>query len=150
MIDIVKIKKWINEADAIIIGAGAGLSDAAGIHYSGEKFENDFKDFIKKYKITDKAISNIKKKAKETDGISSIEYHKEGRILNFTIIAADDFGVNQAKDFAGSLLEFIGEDSLKYYDIQFFIDSKGDTEGYPIIGYKSKNSESINYGNVGG
>ena len=32
MTDIVKIKKWIDEADAIIIGAGAGLSDAAGIH----------------------------------------------------------------------------------------------------------------------
>ena len=42
MTDIVKIKKWIDEADAIIIGAGAGLSDAAGIHYSGEKFEHDF------------------------------------------------------------------------------------------------------------
>lgn len=36
MTDIVKIKKWIDEADAIIIGAGAGLSDAAGIHYNGE------------------------------------------------------------------------------------------------------------------
>lgn len=117
--------------------------------FNGNKYGDRLRE-EKKYKITDKAISNIKKKAKETDGISSIEYHKEGRILNFTIIAADDFGVNQAKDFAGSLLEFVGEDSLKYYDIQFFIDSKGDAEGYPIIGYKSKNSESINYGNVGG
>lgn len=49
MIDIKKIKDWINEADAIIIGAGAGLSDAAGIHYSGEKFEHDFDLWIKKY-----------------------------------------------------------------------------------------------------
>lgn len=53
MTDIVKIKKWIDEADAIIIGAGAGLSDAAGIHYSGEKFEHDFIDFIRKYGIKD-------------------------------------------------------------------------------------------------
>lgn len=53
MTDIVKIKEWLLKADAILIGAGAGLSDAAGIHYSGEKFEHDFKDFIKKYGIKD-------------------------------------------------------------------------------------------------
>lgn len=53
MTDIINIKKWLDEADAIIIGAGAGLSDAAGIHYSGKKFKHDFKDFIKKYDIKD-------------------------------------------------------------------------------------------------
>ena len=45
--DIIKVKKWIDEAEVIIIGAGAGLSDAAGIHYGGVKFEKDFEDFIK-------------------------------------------------------------------------------------------------------
>lgn len=59
MTDIIKIKKWIDEADAIIIGAGAGLSDAAGIHYSGEKFEHDFIDFIRKYGITDLYTSSF-------------------------------------------------------------------------------------------
>ncbi len=59
MTDIVKIKEWLDESDVIIIGAGAGLSDAAGIHYSGEKFENDFKDFINKYKITDLYTSSF-------------------------------------------------------------------------------------------
>lgn len=53
MKELNKLKKWINDADAILIGAGAGLSDAAGIHYSGEKFEHDFKDWIKKYGIKD-------------------------------------------------------------------------------------------------
>ena len=59
MTDIIKIKKWIDEADAIIIGAGAGLSDAAGIHYSGEKFERDFIEFIRKYGITDLYTSSF-------------------------------------------------------------------------------------------
>ena len=59
MTDIIKIKEWINESDAIIIGAGAGLSDAAGIHYSGDKFEHDFKRFIEKYHIKDLYTSSF-------------------------------------------------------------------------------------------
>lgn len=46
-------KKIIEEADAIIIGAGAGLSEAAGLTYSGERFEKNFKEFIEKYQMTD-------------------------------------------------------------------------------------------------
>ena len=42
MIDIATIKKWIEESDAILIGAGAGLSSAAGVEYSGKKFEKEF------------------------------------------------------------------------------------------------------------
>ncbi len=46
-------KKVINEADYILIGAGAGLSTAAGLEYSGDKFKNSFGDFIDKYHFTD-------------------------------------------------------------------------------------------------
>lgn len=41
--------KLINESDAILIGAGAGLSAAAGLLYSGERFTSNFADFIEKY-----------------------------------------------------------------------------------------------------
>lgn len=47
------IKEKIEEADLIIIGAGSGLSEASGIHYSGNKFKIDFKDYIAKYGIKD-------------------------------------------------------------------------------------------------
>ena len=40
-------------ADAVVIGAGAGLSTAAGFTYSGERFEKYFSDFRKKYGIED-------------------------------------------------------------------------------------------------
>lgn len=59
MTDIIKVKKWIDEAECIIIGAGAGLSESAGIHYSGEKFDHDFKDYIKKYQMTDLYTSSF-------------------------------------------------------------------------------------------
>ena len=48
-----KAKKAIDEADYIVIGAGAGLSTAAGIEYTGERFEKYFKDFIQEYGFTD-------------------------------------------------------------------------------------------------
>ena len=50
---IIKAKQMIGDADFIIIGAGRGLSSAAGLEYSGESFETNFKDFIKKYNFTD-------------------------------------------------------------------------------------------------
>ena len=47
------LKKEIEAADAIVIGAGAGLSTSAGLTYSGERFERYFFDFARKYGIRD-------------------------------------------------------------------------------------------------
>lgn len=51
--DINRLKNEIKIADAVVIGAGAGLSTAAGFTYSGERFEKYFSDFIEKYGFTD-------------------------------------------------------------------------------------------------
>jgi NAD-dependent SIR2 family protein deacetylase len=40
-------------ADAVIIGAGAGLSTSAGFTYSGKRFDEHFADFKEKYGIND-------------------------------------------------------------------------------------------------
>ncbi|MCH5201323.1 MAG: Sir2 silent information regulator family NAD-dependent deacetylase [Oscillospiraceae bacterium] len=50
---IVRLKKEIETADAIVIGAGAGLSTAAGYTYSGERFRKYFSDFEDKYGFHD-------------------------------------------------------------------------------------------------
>ena len=41
--------RLIKEADAVIIGAGAGASTAAGIEYGGKRFRENFHEFIMKY-----------------------------------------------------------------------------------------------------
>lgn len=51
--NIKRLKSEIETADAIVIGAGAGLSTSAGLTYSGERFEKYFSDFQKKYGIQD-------------------------------------------------------------------------------------------------
>lgn len=48
-----RLKNEIENAEAIIIGAGAGMSASAGFAYDGERFEKHFADFRQKYGITD-------------------------------------------------------------------------------------------------
>ena len=51
--NIKRLKNEIETADAVIIGAGAGLSTSAGFTYSGERFEKYFFDFAKRFGIHD-------------------------------------------------------------------------------------------------
>lgn len=48
-----KVKRALECADAVVIGAGAGLSTSAGFTYSGKRFEENFSDFIEKYGFRD-------------------------------------------------------------------------------------------------
>lgn len=50
---ITKLKTAFENADAIIIGAGAGLSTSAGFTYSGKRFHETFHDFEAKYNFHD-------------------------------------------------------------------------------------------------
>lgn len=50
---IEKLNNIIKNCDAIVIGAGSGLSTSAGYIYDGEKFKEVFQDFISKYGFTD-------------------------------------------------------------------------------------------------
>ena len=50
---IERLRRALGAADAVVIGAGAGLSAAAGFTYSGKRFEQHFADFIRQYGFTD-------------------------------------------------------------------------------------------------
>lgn len=51
--NIKKLKEALRIADTVVIGAGAGLSTAAGFTYSGDRFEKYFSDFHQKYGFED-------------------------------------------------------------------------------------------------
>lgn len=51
--NIKKLKEALRIADTVVIGAGAGLSTAAGFTYSGDRFEKYFSDFHQKYRFED-------------------------------------------------------------------------------------------------
>lgn len=48
-----KLREALDSVDAVVIGAGAGLSASAGFAYTGERFEKYFCDFIEKYHFRD-------------------------------------------------------------------------------------------------
>ena len=48
-----ELRQALDRAEAVVVGAGAGLSASAGLTYSGERFERYFGDFQKKYGIPD-------------------------------------------------------------------------------------------------
>lgn len=50
---IEQLKSALDAADAVVIGAGAGLSASAGFTYAGERFERHFSDFAQKYGFRD-------------------------------------------------------------------------------------------------
>ncbi len=52
-LQIERLKRELESADAFIIGAGAGLSDSAGFSYSGARFRRYFSDFEEKYGFHD-------------------------------------------------------------------------------------------------
>ena len=47
------LRNEIQNAKAIVVGAGAGLSTSAGLTYNGDRFEQYFFDFIEKYGVKD-------------------------------------------------------------------------------------------------
>lgn len=48
-----RLQEALARADAVVIGAGAGLSIAAGFTYSGSRFQTHFSDFAAKYGFSD-------------------------------------------------------------------------------------------------
>ena len=50
---VARLKAELEAADAVVIGAGAGLSTSAGFLYTGERFEKYFPDYIRKYRFGD-------------------------------------------------------------------------------------------------
>lgn len=50
---IERLRAAVQACDAVIVGAGAGLSAAAGFTYAGERFQRHFSDFAEKYGFSD-------------------------------------------------------------------------------------------------
>ena len=123
---ILQAKKLIEEADAIVIGAGSGLSAAVGLTYSGERFEKNFKEFIAEYKMTDMYSAGFYpfKTSEEKWGFWSKQilvnrYTDEGVELHrdlYNIVKDKDYFVLTTN--VDSKFEMSGFDKSKIFEVQ--------------------------------
>lgn len=114
--------------------------------FSNNKYGDRLKN-ISQHEISSSEVEKIKKSLKENDKVLKVTYHKEGRILNFVITVDNSMSVDDAKKLCDKIAESIKKNDRKYYDIQVLIDSKEDSDNYPIAGYKNKNNDSFSFGN---
>ena len=113
----------------------------------GNNKYGDRLDGIENHKISDSVVEKTINTMKENKQVNEVEYHNEGRILNFIITVSNDTKPEDAKALDDVILDKISDDDKGYYDIQILIDTEEENESYPIAGYKNKSSDDFVYGN---
>lgn len=117
--------------------------------FSNNKY-GDRLEGIEDHKISTSTVDDIESTIKENKMVSDVEYHDEGRILNFIITVSSEMSVDDAKALGDIILDKISDKNQEYYDIQILIDTEEENDNYPIAGYKHKTEDNFVYGNDGG
>lgn len=100
---------------------------------------------IENYKLTNDEINSVKDKINELENVDKVDVYINSKIIKVFLKLKDDIEFDKVKNKANEVISSFKEENLKYYDIEFFVDSlKEDSEVYPRIGYKYKtNSEFV-------
>lgn len=115
--------------------------------YKVSKYGNRL-DGIENIKLTESRVNEIKDKFEAVDGFTIDRFRLSGKIVNVYIKADDKISVDKVKSSCMKLISGFSEDELKFYDFQVFV--TGSSEKYPMIGYKNKNSEGMDWNYEGG
>lgn len=131
----------------IIIILGVALVRFLLPNYGGDLYGNRLNG-ISSYSIEDTKINEMKDAIGNLDGVVSVGYGLEGRIIDITIRVKDEVERDVAKGYADQVITYFSDEQKGYYDIQILIASEDDnSEKYPIIGYKHKTSASLVWSN---
>ena len=98
---------------------------------------------IKSHKLSKTEISDVTKVIKELDNVKSTKVYTNSKIIKIFVKLKDDVEFDAVKDVATKTISKIDKNNLKFYDLEFFVDSKDDSKVYPKIGYKHKSSENF-------
>lgn len=107
----------------------------------GERVED-----VKNHLIDDDMIEKITGNIEDLEGVSSVKYDLEGRIINLTITVENSVTVKNAKKLDSSILNNFDEDQLSYYSIQiYFVKDDSSFDDFPIMGYKHYSSNDVSW-----
>ena len=116
--------------------------------YSGistSKYGDSRLEGIENYKLSDTLSEDIAGSLSEKKSVGKTNVTVEGRVIYITIDFVESVKVDTAKDLAVKTLDKIGEENLKYYEVQFILTYSGETENtnFPVFGSKNANSLKV-------
>ncbi len=102
-------------------------------------------DDIDKYPLSATLKDDISSLYTEESSIEKVTTNVEGRIIYITIDFKESIKVAKAQELAIKSLEKIGEENLKYYEVQYLLEytGEGENENFPIFGSKNYNSLKV-------
>lgn len=109
-------------------------------NYSQSKYGNRL-DGIENVKLDDSRFNEVKEKFESVEGFNINSIRVSGKIVDIMISVSGDISVHKAKSYSSKFISGFSDEELKFYDFQVFVD--GEKDGFPIIGYKNKNSEGL-------
>ncbi len=97
---------------------------------------------IDKYVLNDNLTDEIKKIYAEDKTVGEIEVNVKGKVIYINMNFVESVKVETAESSALKALEKIGEENLKFYEVQFILTCK-DNENFPVFGSKNANSLKV-------
>ena len=99
---------------------------------------------IEEVEISKKTYDEVKTKLKE-ESVSEVTTDVSGKLVKIFITVNEDVDVAKAKSYGPKVLEVFSTEEKNFYDFQIYIEKKGDTEHFPIIGYKHHSKGNISW-----
>ena len=99
-------------------------------------------DGIEQHVLKDNLADEIKRIYIEDKTVGDIKVNVKGKVIYINMDFVESVKVETAQSQAIKALEAIGEENLKYYEVQYIITNK-DNENFPIFGSKNANSLKV-------
>lgn len=106
-------------------------------------------DGIENVPVEEGTIQSIKDGISQNDQVRNVVYHLSGRTINITITVSE-MALADAKGLANIVLEKLSDAHKQFYDIQIFLKSEQEAEGFPSIGYRHRTSSQFAWSGEGG
>ncbi len=116
--------------------------------YSGistSKYGDTRLEGIENYPLSDTLEDDIKGLYEAEKSIDNVKVHVEGKIIYINIDFVESVKLDAAKTLAVKSLEKVGEENLKFYEIQIYLTYSGEAENtnFPVFGSKNANSAKV-------
>ena len=109
----------------------------------GNRLEN-----IETVKLDDSRFNELKNSFELPENVSFKNIFVTGRIVKIFINVDSDIDVANVKELSNNFVNSFSEEEIAYYDFQVYL--TGNSDKYPMIGYKNKKSGGLVWNNEGG